>query len=132
MKLRDLLTNLTYTCSGDLDTEVSDLVYDSRKAGPGKAFVCLPLHNFLKYVVQPGQRQSAEQPVQKNGGGGANGKMIVFVHPAQWRQDGVALLQHLRRNAMPGSQQKEHGPVRKHVPHLIEGGGRPAFPVFFI
>ena len=59
MKLRDLLTNLTYTCSGDLDTEVSDLVYDSRKAGPGKAFVCLSGtradgHSYAEQAVQAG------------------------------------------------------------------------------
>ena len=66
------------------------------------------------------------------GGGSTNGEMIVFVHPAQGRQDGVALLQHLRRNAMPGSQEQEHGPVRKSESHLIEGSRRPAFPVFFI
>ena len=59
MKLRDLLTNLTYTCSGDLDTEVSDLVYDSRKAGLGKAFVCLSGtradgHSYAEQAVQAG------------------------------------------------------------------------------
>ena len=35
MKLKDLLKNLSYTFSGDLNTEVADLVYDFRKAGPG-------------------------------------------------------------------------------------------------
>lgn len=59
MKLRDLLTNLAYTCSGDLDTEVSDLVYDSRKAGLGKAFVCLSGtradgHSYAEQAVQAG------------------------------------------------------------------------------
>jgi hypothetical protein len=74
----------------------------------------------------------AEEPVQKDGRSGAYGEMIVVVHPPQWRQDGVASLQHLRRDAMPGPQKEKHGPVRKLAFHLVEGGRRPAFPVFFI
>lgn len=59
MKLKDLLTNLTYTAHGDLDTEISDLVYDSRKAGPGKAFVCLggtraDGHSYAAQAVKAG------------------------------------------------------------------------------
>lgn len=42
MELRNLLQDLEYEClQGDLDTEISDLVYDSRKVGAGAAFVCL-------------------------------------------------------------------------------------------
>lgn len=59
MKLKDLLKNLSYTFSGDLNTEVADLVYDSRKAGPGKAFVCLSGtradgHSYAKAAVEAG------------------------------------------------------------------------------
>lgn len=42
MELRNLLQDLEYEClQGDLDTEISDLAYDSRKVGAGAVFVCL-------------------------------------------------------------------------------------------
>jgi UDP-N-acetylmuramoyl-L-alanyl-D-glutamate--2,6-diaminopimelate ligase len=42
MKLRDLIPNLDKPAvSGSLDTEITGLAYDSRKAGPGIAFVAL-------------------------------------------------------------------------------------------
>ena len=30
-----------YPCAGSLDTEISDIIYDSRKAAPGLLFVCI-------------------------------------------------------------------------------------------
>lgn len=59
MKLRELLRNIPHTAAGDLDVEVADLVYDSRKAGPGKAFVCLSGaradgHSYAKAAVEAG------------------------------------------------------------------------------
>ena len=40
MRLSLLLENLTYTCmQGDIETEISSLVYDSRKASEGCLFV---------------------------------------------------------------------------------------------
>ena len=74
----------------------------------------------------------AEQPVQKDGGRGPHGEMIVSVHPPEGRKDGAAALQHLRSDAMPGPQQEEHGPVRKMAADLIECRRRSAFPVFSI
>ena len=41
MKLKDLLINFEYTVQGNLDTEISDIIYDSRKVVKGTAFVCL-------------------------------------------------------------------------------------------
>lgn len=42
MKLSLLLKNAEYTCGNFADTEISDIVYDSRKALPGTVFVALP------------------------------------------------------------------------------------------
>lgn len=43
MKLIDLVTRMNYMLTqGDLDKEVSAVVYDSRKTQPGCVFVCLP------------------------------------------------------------------------------------------
>lgn len=42
MKLKDILSTLSYTLiKGSLDTEIDDIVYDSRKAVKGTVFVCL-------------------------------------------------------------------------------------------
>ena len=60
MKLSELLKELDYSCiQGDADTEVSSLVYDSRKAGPGAVFVCLTGirsdgHDYIGQVAQKG------------------------------------------------------------------------------
>ncbi len=41
MKLAELLNGLDYTCTAGLNITVDDIVYDSRKTGPGRVFVCL-------------------------------------------------------------------------------------------
>ncbi len=41
MCLTDLLKELNYTCSGNTDIEITDIIYDSRKVIQGCAFVCL-------------------------------------------------------------------------------------------
>ena len=41
MKLREILKGIDYSISGCDNTEVTDIAYDSRKAGEGIAFVCL-------------------------------------------------------------------------------------------
>ena len=42
MKLRDLLANIDYKCiSGDIDTDIADLIYDSRKVTENTAFFCM-------------------------------------------------------------------------------------------
>ena len=41
MQLKELLKGLKYDCPTGLETEIRDIVYDSRKAGPGMLFVCL-------------------------------------------------------------------------------------------
>ena len=40
--LRNLLENIEYRLvNGSLETEVKDVVYDSRKVSPGSLFVCI-------------------------------------------------------------------------------------------
>ena len=42
MKLSALTEGVAYTLvQGSMDTEITDIVYDSRKAGPGTLFVCI-------------------------------------------------------------------------------------------
>lgn len=41
MLLKDLLSGLQYSCSGPLDVEIEDVVYDSRKVHKGSLFICL-------------------------------------------------------------------------------------------
>ena len=42
MKLEQLLEGVPFTLAqGSLDTEISDIIYDSRKAAPGILFVCI-------------------------------------------------------------------------------------------
>lgn len=59
MKLKDLLINFEYTVQGNLDTEISDIIYDSRKVEKGTAFVCLKGytsdgHRYAKSAVEKG------------------------------------------------------------------------------
>lgn len=60
MKLRDLIPNLDKPAvSGSLDTEITGLAYDSRKAGPGIAFVALrgthaDGHDFIPKAIELG------------------------------------------------------------------------------
>ncbi|HYF36274.1 MAG TPA: UDP-N-acetylmuramoyl-L-alanyl-D-glutamate--2,6-diaminopimelate ligase [Prosthecobacter sp.] len=60
MTLRDLITHLDKpVASGDLDTPIQGLTYDSRKAGPGIAFVALrggvaDGHDFIPKAVAAG------------------------------------------------------------------------------
>lgn len=60
MKLANLLERLTYRCiQGDLDTEVKDIVNDSRKAGEGSLFFCIKGavsdgHAYVPEVVKKG------------------------------------------------------------------------------
>ena len=53
-KLRELCADLQYELiSGDLDTEISDIVYDSRKIRPGTAFVCMEGSRFDPHKLIP-------------------------------------------------------------------------------
>lgn len=59
MKLKDLLINFEYTVQGNLDTEISDIIYDSRKVEKGTAFVCLKGytsdgHRYARSAVEKG------------------------------------------------------------------------------
>lgn len=60
MKLSDLLKKFEYTClKGNTDTEISALVYDSRKVQKGDVFVCISgmardAHEFAVEVAEKG------------------------------------------------------------------------------
>ncbi len=60
MKLRKLIAGAEVARNrGDLDVGISDLAYDSRKAGPGTLFFCVPGekadgHGFAEAVVEAG------------------------------------------------------------------------------
>ncbi len=60
MKLSELLVHSDYTClQGSLDKNIVDLVYDSRKAIPDTAFVCMvgavsDGHGYIKNAIDSG------------------------------------------------------------------------------
>ncbi len=69
MKLKQLLTSISYTAEQVPDLDITDLVYDSRKAVPGCAFVCLrgasvDGHRYAAMAVEKGAVAIiAEEPV---------------------------------------------------------------------
>ena len=69
MKLKQLLTAIAYKTEQVPDIEISDLVYDSRQAVPGCAFVCLrgansDGHKYAAMAVEKGAAAViAEEPV---------------------------------------------------------------------
>lgn len=69
--LKDWLEGLSYTLlQGNLETEVQEVVYDSRKAAPGAVFVCMAgskvdSHKFIPQVLEAGVRVLVtERPVE--------------------------------------------------------------------
>lgn len=59
MKLKDLLVNVEYTVINDLNPEITDIIYDSRKVFEGTTFVCLKGyaadgHKFAEMAVEKG------------------------------------------------------------------------------
>lgn len=59
MKLKSLLDGLEYTGSGNIDVDITDIIYDSRKAAKGCVFVCLcgssvDSHEFAQQAVDSG------------------------------------------------------------------------------
>ncbi|MFQ8840846.1 MAG: Mur ligase domain-containing protein [Clostridium fessum] len=74
MKLKSWLKELPYTLlQGSLETEVDEVVYDSRKAAPGTVFVCMrganvDSHTFIPDVVEKGAPVLVvEHPVEAPG-----------------------------------------------------------------
>ncbi len=68
--LKDWLCELQYTLlQGSVDTEVNEVIYDSRKAAPGAVFVCMAgtrvdSHDFIPQVLEAGVRVLVvERPV---------------------------------------------------------------------
>lgn len=71
MKLSELLQEVEYEClQGDVDREITSLIYDSRKAAPGAVFVCIcgavrDGHDFALEVTQKGASVLiVERPVE--------------------------------------------------------------------
>ncbi|MDD7220438.1 MAG: UDP-N-acetylmuramoyl-L-alanyl-D-glutamate--2,6-diaminopimelate ligase [Clostridia bacterium] len=71
MKLSSLLDRLEYTClQGDMDQEIKDVVYDSRKVQEGSLFICIrgaaaDGHKFVPDVIRSGAAAIvAEEAVQ--------------------------------------------------------------------
>ena len=60
MKLSALLERMSYTLlQGSLETDVTSLIYDSRKATSGSMFVCISgtvrdAHDFIPQVIEAG------------------------------------------------------------------------------
>ena len=60
MKLEQLMEEVPFTLvQGSLDTEIEDIIYDSRKAAPGRLFVCIvgtqrDSHDFAADCVAKG------------------------------------------------------------------------------
>ena len=70
MKIREWLGEISYTLQqGSLDAEVSEVVYDSRKAGPGAVFICMKEPEGIYDFYSPGDRGwspvlATEHPVE--------------------------------------------------------------------
>ena len=71
MKIQEWLEGLPCTLQqGSLDTEVTEVVYDSRKAEPGAVFVCMKgtrtdSHDFIPQVLEKGVKVLVtERPVE--------------------------------------------------------------------
>lgn len=59
MKLKDLLINIEYTAKNNINPEITDIIYDSRKVTNGCVFVCLKGytsdgHKYAKSAVDNG------------------------------------------------------------------------------
>ena len=59
MLLKDMLAGVACTCSGTVEVEITEVVYDSRKVVPGCVFVCLcgssvDSHQFARQAAEAG------------------------------------------------------------------------------
>ena len=69
MQLKNMLEGLKYTCSGNTDVEITDIIYDSRKVVKGCVFVCLcgssvDSHDFAQQAADAGATAIvAQRPV---------------------------------------------------------------------
>ena len=67
-KLNQLLERISYTCiQGSIDTEVTDIVNDSRKITPGSLFFCIPgaVTDGHKFAAQAAEQGAAVLVVSK-------------------------------------------------------------------
>lgn len=62
MKLLELCANINYTClQGDMNVEIKDIIYDSRKVEEGTMFVCMvgavsDGHSYIPQVIEKGAK----------------------------------------------------------------------------
>ena len=70
MKLKDLLINFEYTVQGNLDTEISDIIYDIpdviSKCMSGAEFVATPTLDDIFATNDEIYRRAAEMCVEKS------------------------------------------------------------------
>ena len=89
MKLSALTEGVAYTLvQGSMDTEITDIVYDSRKAGPGTLFVCIvgtqrDSHDFAADCAAKG---AGHRPGRDGGGDGPEGGQQPSRHGPDERQ----------------------------------------------
>ena len=63
MKLEQLLEGVPYTLvQGSLELDIEDIIYDSRKAAPGRLFVCIvgtqrDSHDYAAQCAAEGSRR---------------------------------------------------------------------------
>ena len=75
MIFRDWLKELDYTLlQGSVDVETEDVIYDSRKAAPGKVFVAMKGiradgHSFIPQVLKVGVKSRCACPGNRKTGG---------------------------------------------------------------
>ncbi|MGX8711708.1 MAG: Mur ligase family protein, partial [bacterium] len=73
MQLKNILEGLKYTCSGNTDVEITDIVYDSRRVIKNCVFVCLcgssvDSHDFAQQAADAGAAAIvAQRPVTVHG-----------------------------------------------------------------
>ena len=66
MKLEQLLEGVSYTLvQGSLELDIEDIIYDSRKAAPGRLFVCIvgtqrDSHDYAAQCVADGVTPSGD------------------------------------------------------------------------
>jgi UDP-N-acetylmuramoyl-L-alanyl-D-glutamate--2,6-diaminopimelate ligase len=54
MKLEQLLEGVSYTLvQGSLELDIEDIIYDSRKAAPGRLFVCIVVPSGTATTTPP-------------------------------------------------------------------------------
>jgi UDP-N-acetylmuramoyl-L-alanyl-D-glutamate--2,6-diaminopimelate ligase len=89
-RLADLLKDLDYEASGDLQKEVTGIAYDSRKVRPGNLFVAVEGFavsgtSFVNEALDRGARAIASAEAVRGQGSGVGGQGVVWIRTRQPR-----------------------------------------------